>query len=68
METFSSWPLLLILILGLLLLLLPVLALVDIVRKGVVGPSRVLWIIIILFVPILGSILYFLMRPGNDRV
>jgi hypothetical protein len=67
METYASWPVAIILILALLVILLPVFALLDIVKKGVIGPQKIFWIIIILFIPILGSILYFLMKPGAHK-
>ena len=49
-------------------LLLPVLALVDLLRSDFKDSSdKLIWVLIILFLPILGSILYFLMS-GNQKL
>lgn len=43
-------------------LLLPVIALIDLYRKRSQGTGKTLiWVLVILFIPYLGSILYFLM-------
>ncbi|MFW5819752.1 MAG: PLDc N-terminal domain-containing protein [Bacteroidota bacterium] len=56
--------LMLIIIGGLLIILLPVFAIVDILRNRKVKENeKVLWIILIIIIPILGSILYFFAGP-----
>lgn len=40
--------------------LLPVFALISIVRNEFAGNNKLLWVIIVIFLPFLGSILYFL--------
>ncbi len=53
-------------IIGLVLLVLPVMALVHIFRSNVQGPDRLTWVLLVLFMPVLGSILYFVI--GRKRV
>lgn len=48
-----------------LILILPVIALVDIVRSQFVGNDKLIWVLIVLFLPVLGSILYFII--GNRQ-
>jgi hypothetical protein len=48
-----------ILVIGLLGVLLPVLALIDIIRNEFKGSNKVIWLIIVLLLPLIGSILYF---------
>lgn len=50
---------LLILIILLLVLLFPILALVDIVNSKFEGNTKLIWVIIVVFVNIIGAILYF---------
>lgn len=58
---------LLLLLLGV-LLLLPLIALVDVVRSNFKGPNdKVIWVIIILFLNIIGSVLYFFIGR-NQRI
>lgn len=47
------------------LILLPVFAVIDILRNNLRENDKVIWIIIIVFVPILGSVLYFFI--GKNR-
>ncbi len=42
-------------------LLLPLLALISIVRNDFQGSDKLVWVLIVLFLPFLGSILYFLL-------
>ena len=48
------------LILGLLVFIFPLIALVDILKSKFEGDSKLIWVIVVVFVPIMGSILYFL--------
>ena len=48
--------------------ILPVMALVDVVRSDFKGPNdKVIWVIIILFLNIIGAVLYFFIGR-NQRV
>jgi len=49
-----------VLLFSLFLLILPVLALIDIVRNEFEGNNKVVWVLIVIFFNIIGSILYFL--------
>ena len=44
----------------LLVLLFPILALVSVLKNDFPGNERIIWILLIIFLPILGAILYFL--------
>ena len=46
-------------------LLLPLVALIDIVRNDFDGNNKLLWVLIVIFLPFLGSILYFAI--GRDQ-
>lgn len=57
--------LLLIVFIALFIVLLPVLALVSVLMNDFPSGEKLIWVLVILFLPILGSILYFLI--GRDR-
>lgn len=46
-------------------LLLPLLALISILRNDFRGNDKLVWILVILFIPYLGAILYFLIGRKN---
>jgi len=48
-------------ILGLIVLILDIIAIVDVLKSAVDTGKKVLWIILILILPVLGMILYFLL-------
>ena len=48
-------------ILGLVVLVLDIVAIIDVVKSGKTGGQKALWIVLILILPIIGLILYFLM-------
>ncbi len=46
-----------------------VFALVDLFRRrGMAAISRVLWLLFIIFLPILGPLIYLLVRPPDEEV
>ena len=47
-------------LLGLVVLILDVVAILDLLKSGFTGGKKVLWILLIIFVPVIGMILYFL--------
>ncbi len=57
----------LILIISLFLFILPIIALVDIIRNEFTGNNKIVWVLIVIFFNIIGSILYFLMGK-NQKV
>lgn len=49
------------------LLVLPVLALIHMVQQNFRGRHRLIWVLIILFLPFFGAILYFIMGKRYRR-
>ncbi len=47
------------------IILLPLLALVSVLTSEFRGNDKIVWVLIIIFLPFLGSLLYFLI--GRDR-
>jgi len=47
-------------LIGLIILILDVVAVLDVVKSSATGGKKALWIILILVLPVLGMILYFL--------
>ncbi|MBN2596454.1 PLDc N-terminal domain-containing protein [Labilibaculum euxinus] len=43
-------------------ILLPVIAIVDILRRDLLGINRLIWILLVVFIPFVGSIIYFVNR------
>jgi phospholipase D-like protein len=57
---------LLLTLIGIVLLLIWILALVDIIRRRDLGTgAKVLWALLVLIVPIIGLIIYFVARPAQ---
>lgn len=54
-------------ILGLLILIADVWAIVNIAQSGATTGKKVLWIVLVLVLPILGLILWFLLGPRTGR-
>jgi hypothetical protein len=51
------------------LLLLWFFALADLfMRKNLSGVAKVVWLLVIIFIPILGPLIYMLVRPQDDFV
>jgi len=46
-------------------ILFPVLALIDVLMNEFQGNDKIMWVLIIIFLPFLGSLLYFLV--GRNR-
>ncbi len=57
--------LLMILFIAVLVLILPLIALIDIIRNDFDGNNKLLWVLIVLFLPFLGSIIYFLIGKNQ---
>jgi hypothetical protein len=55
----------LILLVVLFIILLPLMALISVLTSEFRGNDKILWVLIIIFLPFLGSVLYFLI--GRDR-
>ena len=46
---------------------LDIIALVKLLQSGADTGTKILWALLIIFLPILGMILYFLMGPGHKK-
>ncbi|NOU62209.1 PLDc N-terminal domain-containing protein [Marinifilum caeruleilacunae] len=51
---FNIW-----LLLKIVAILLPVIAIVDILKRKLLGIDKLIWILLVVFLPIIGSIIYF---------
>jgi hypothetical protein len=60
MFSYSFW--------GLLVLVLDIIALVSLLKSGADSGTKILWVVLIVLLPVLGMILYFLMGPGRRKV
>ena len=47
------------------IILLPLLALISVLTSQFYGNDKIMWVLIIIFLPFLGSVLYFVI--GRDR-
>jgi heme/copper-type cytochrome/quinol oxidase subunit 2 len=53
---------------GLLILVLDIIALVSLLKSEADSGTKILWALLIIFLPVLGMVLYFLMGPGRRKV
>ncbi len=53
-------------ILGLVILILDIIAILSIIQSGMTLAMKVVWTLVVLFLPVIGMILWFLI--GNKRV
>ena len=60
--------LIIILTVGLFFFLIPLLALVDIVRSKFEGNMQLVWVIIVVFFNVIGSILYFIIGRNQKTM
>lgn len=56
----GPWEVLIIIAISTACVLLPLIALIDIVRNGFKGNDKLQWILAVIFFNIIGSVLYFL--------
>ena len=55
-------------LIGLLVLVLDIVALVSLLKSGADTATKILWLLLIVLLPVLGMVLYFLLGPGRRRV
>ncbi len=55
-------------LLGILVLVLDIIAIVSILKSSADSGSKLLWIVLVILLPVIGMILYFLMGPGRRTV
>ncbi len=53
---------------GLVVLVLDVIALVSLLKSSADSGTKILWALLIILLPVIGMILYFLMGPGRRKV
>jgi len=58
----------LLLIVLLFILLLPLIALVDILKSNFEGNTKLIWVIVVIFLNIVGAILYFLIGRNQKEI
>jgi hypothetical protein len=51
----------------LIIVVLDVIALVKLLQSGADTGSKILWAILIILLPVVGMVLYFLMGPGRSK-
>ncbi len=55
-------------LLWVLVTVLDVIAIVSILKSGADSGTKLLWLVVVVLLPVLGMILYFLMGPGRRKV
>jgi len=50
---------------GLVVLILDIVAIVSLLKSGADTGTKILWLLLIVLLPFIGMILYFLMGPGR---
>ena len=53
---------------GLVILVLDIIALLSLLKSGADTTTKILWVLLIVLLPLLGMILYFLIGPGRRKV
>ena len=54
-------------LLGLLILVLDIIAIASVLKSTADSGTKLLWIVLIILLPVVGMILYFLMGPGRRK-
>lgn len=55
-------------ILGLVILALDIFAVIKILQSGATGLEKVLWVLGVLFFPVVGLIVWFITGPGSKKL
>lgn len=53
---------------GLVILVLDIIALVSLLQSGADTATKTLWALLIILLPLIGMVLYFLMGPGRRKI
>jgi len=53
---------------GVLALLLTIWALVGILQSGADGTTKLIWVLVVILLPIVGFVLWYLMGPGSKAL
>ena len=54
-------------IIWLIVCVLDIIAIVKLLQSGADTGSKILWALLIIFLPVIGMVLYFLMGPGRSK-
>jgi hypothetical protein len=49
-------------------MIIPLIALIDILRSEFSGNNKLIWVLVVLFFPLIGTILYFLIGRGQKVI
>ena len=55
-------------LIGLVILVLDIIALVSLLQSGADTATKILWALLIILLPLVGMVLYFLMGPGRRKI
>jgi len=55
-------------LLGLLVFVLDVVAIVSLLKSGADSATKILWLLLIVLLPFVGMVIYFLIGPGRRKV
>lgn len=50
---------------GLLILLFPLMALISVLKNNFQGNDKIIWVLVIIFLPFFGSLIYFMIGRGR---
>lgn len=62
----GTFQILLIVLGGLLILLFPLLALISVLKNDFPGNDKIIWVLVIIFLPFFGSLIYFMVGRGRQ--
>ena len=54
-------------LLWVLVTVLDIIAIVSILKSGADSGTKLLWVVLVILLPVLGMVLYFLMGPGRRK-
>ncbi len=55
-------------LLGLIIVVLQIIALIDVIQSSMDNTRKIIWALIIIFIPLLGLIAYFLVKKGYIKI
>ena len=55
-------------IISLVILILDIIALVSLLKSGADTTNKILWALLIILLPLIGMVLYFLIGPGRRKI
>jgi hypothetical protein len=55
-------------LIGLLILVLDIIAVVSLLKSGADTATKILWLLVIVLLPLIGMVIYFLIGPGRRKV